>query len=585
MLPSPPAASGSRKSRPVLLVAALAAVGLFGCTPNPSSQSAGPASSSSDGTSSFGAYLAGTAAAAAGDFGVAAHYLERALSDDPQNVELLRETFTVETGEGNIPRSLDLARRLIAVEPDFTVADMVLAVEDIKAGRLDAGDKRLAALPATGLNNLLVPLSRAWIAAGQKNKDAAIEFMKPLSTVSAFQTLYNLHLGLMMDLIGDQQEAQARFDAMFNADSQPPFRVIELVGNYYERHGQADRARQLYNDFQTHNPDNVLLSVAFQRLTSGTIPHASVASLRDGLAEAIFDIAFIVQHERPGDQLALVYNRVALSLKPDFPMGEMLLADILETANREKEAIAIYQQVSPDSPFRWSARLRAAGAEDAAGETDRAVAELQQMSVEAPERADALAELGDILRSHERFAEAAVAYDTAISRLPKIEKRDWPLLFNRAIAFERNHQIPQAVADLEHTLQLQPDEPYVLNYLGYVWVEKGINLPRARQMIEKAVTLKPNDGSIVDSLGWACYQQGQFKDAVRFLERAAELRPHDPTINDHLGDAYWQVGRHAEAHTQWQRALSFDADPPLRAAIAHKLESGATKPKSAEQHL
>ncbi len=585
MPPSPFLPLCSHRLRPVLLVAALAVIGLAGCVPNPGAQPTAATASNDDGTSSFGAYLAGTAAAEAGDFGVASHYLERALSDDPQNLELLRQTFTVETGEGNIARSVELARRLIAVEPDFTVAELVLAVEEIKAGKLEASDQRLGALPGTGLNNLLVPISRAWIAAGRKDKDAATADMQPLSTVAAFQTLYNLHLGLMMDLIGDQDAAQARFDAIFSADAQPPFRVIELVGNYYERHGQADRARQLYNDFQTHNPDNVLLSTAFQRLTSGTVPRASVATLGDGLAEAVFDIAFIVQHERPGDQLALVYDRIALSLKPDFPMGEMLLADILETANRERDAIAVYRQIRPDSPFGWSARLRAAGAEDASGDTDRAVAELQQMSVEAPERADALAELGDILRSHERFAESAVAYDTAISRLPHVEKRDWPLLFSRAIAFERNNQIPQAVADLEHALQLQPDEPYVLNYLGYVWVEKGINLPRARQMIEKAVTLRPNDGSIVDSLGWACYQEGKFSDAVRFLERAAELRPHDPTINDHLGDAYWQVGRRAEAHTQWQRALSFDADPPLRAAIAHKLESGAAKPKSAEQHL
>ena len=123
-------------------------------------------------------------------------------------------------------------------------------------------------------------------------------------------------------------------------------------------------------------------------------------------------------------------------------------------------------------------------------------------------------------------------------------------------------------------MRLKPDQPYVLNYLGYSWVDQGINLARAQKMIERAVELRPNDGYIVDSLGWVLFRLGDFPRAARQLERAVELRPQDPTINDHLGDAYWRVGRAVEARFQWRRALSLDPDPDQASAIQDKISNG-----------
>ena len=128
-----------------------------------------------------------------------------------------------------------------------------------------------------------------------------------------------------------------------------------------------------------------------------------------------------------------------------------------------------------------------------------------------------------------------------------VEDRHWRLFYVRGIAFERLGEWPKAEADFLRALELEPDQPLVLNYLGYTWVEQGRNLDEARTMIEKAVELRPDDGYIVDSLGWVAYRLGDFEEAVRQLELAVELVPGDPIINDHLGDAYWQVGRLNEA--------------------------------------
>ena len=150
----------------------------------------------------------------------------------------------------------------------------------------------------------------------------------------------------------------------------------------------------------------------------------------------------------------------------------------------------------------------------------------------------------------------------------------WALYYSRGIAYERSNQWNLAEADLEHALELKPDQPLVLNYLGYSWIDRGEKLHRGLKMIEKAVELRPDDGYIVDSLGWAHYRLGDYASAVEYLEKALELVPEDPTINDHLGDAYWKSGRMTEARYQWRRALQFKPDKEDVKPIEAKLDRG-----------
>ena len=129
----------------------------------------------------------------------------------------------------------------------------------------------------------------------------------------------------------------------------------------------------------------------------------------------------------------------------------------------------------------------------------------------------------------------------------------------------------RAEQDLLNALKLKPDQPYVLNYLGYSWIDRGMNLESAKSMIEKAVSIKPNDGFIVDSLGWAFFQLGKYNQAVKYLEKAASLEPGDPVINDHLGDAYWLTNRRIEARFQWMRSLSQNPMVQRKEVIREKL--------------
>ena len=182
--------------------------------------------------------------------------------------------------------------------------------------------------------------------------------------------------------------------------------------------------------------------------------------------------------------------------------------------------------------------------------------------------------LGSIQRSRKMFSEAVETYTQALGLIPKVDKRHWPYFYARGTSYERMKNWPAAEADLKKALELAPGEPLVLNYLGYSWVDQGVNLKDGMSLIEKAVALKPDDGYVVDSLGWAHFKIGNYREAVRYLERSVELRPDDPILNDHLGDALWKAGREREARFQWDQALSLKPEPEDAEKIKAKLADG-----------
>jgi Flp pilus assembly protein TadD len=311
-----------------------------------------------------------------------------------------------------------------------------------------------------------------------------------------------------------------------------------------------------------------------RRLAEGGDPRAPTAAA--GMAEALFDLASALQRDRGSDS-AMIFARLALRLQPEFDLAALLVAEILDDRQRYEEALAMYDAVPAGSPYRLLAQLRAASSLEGLDRDDDAARRLEALAGERPELADPLIRLGDLERGRENWQAAIDAYDRALKRMGPLETRHWSVLYTRGIALERAKRWGDAERDFLRALELRPDQPYVLNYLGYSWVDRGENLDRAKAMIEKAVSLRPRDGYIVDSLGWALYRLGDHAGAVTHLERAVELRPTDPTINDHLGDAYWRVGRRAEARFQWQRALTFDPSPELAADIERKLREGLPK--------
>jgi Flp pilus assembly protein TadD len=198
------------------------------------------------------------------------------------------------------------------------------------------------------------------------------------------------------------------------------------------------------------------------------------------------------------------------------------------------------------------------------------------MTSDDPRDSDAFLALGNIERGRRKFTECGLTYSHAIDAAPDVTDNAnlWRLYYFRGICEERSHQWDKAEPDLRKALELKPDQPQVLNYLGYSLIDQSLKVDEALAMIRRAVEQLPKDGYIVDSLGWASYRLGKFAEAEKHIKRALELVPDDPTVRQHLGDIYWRLGLKSQARAAWTEALKHNPEPNDAADLESRIRDG-----------
>jgi tetratricopeptide (TPR) repeat protein len=516
-------------------------------------------------TGVFADYMVGRFALSQSDPTTAAKQLLRARTARPDDTELLQQAFIASLIAGRT-EAVPLARQL----PDSQAAQLLLGAVEARAGHWQAAEARFHALPRQGLTQLLQPLLVAWAQQGAGHTDAALATLRPFLDGQRFRGVYALHAALIADQAGHAADAARLYRTALSEFGGMNLRLAQILASWDARHGQMGEAQRTLTAMADAAPE---MSIALPGLIAATmtppVPHAT-----DGIAEAYLAMAAALRQQDAGD-FAMMLLRLALDLRPDFTAARVLAADILESNHHLDDALQVLVAVNSDDPLIPVIRLQRAALTERLGHAEEAVHELQSIAADYPASPLPALREGDILRGKQRFADAIAAYDRAIARIAAPGPNDWPVFYDRGIAYERSHQWPKAEADFKHALALAPDQPFVLNYLGYSWADMGQNLPQARQMIELAAQRRPNDGAIVDSLGWVMLRQGQTTEAVTMLERAVELEPEDSSINGHLGDAYLAAGRKLEATYQWRRALTFNPEPDDAAKLEAKLQSGA----------
>ncbi len=379
---------------------------------------------------------------------------------------------------------------------------------------------------------------------------------------------------MILDLANQKKEAAKRFDRAYKLDP-TALRLVQSYGSFLSRQGNKDEALKVFATFNDSLPRHPLVVEAMDDIKAGKKLPILINSPQAGAAEVLYGLGSALgRRGGGGEELGLVYLQLALYLQPQHPLALLSLADLYEGIKKPEMAIKTYERVATTSPLSRNALIQQAINLDSLDRTDEAKANLEKLIATHPDDVEAIMALGNVQRGRKSFAECADTYSKAVATITKDEKSNWVLYYFRGICYERSKQWAKAEADLKKALDLFPEQPLVLNYLGYSWVDQGINLDEGMRMIKRAVEQRADDGYIVDSLGWAYYRLGNYEEAVKHLDRAVELKPEDPTINDHVGDAYWRVGRTLEARFQWSHARDLKPEPEDLAKIEEKLKSG-----------
>ena len=519
-----------------------------------------------------GAYLAARQAGVANDYRAAASYYARALIEDPRNPGLMDAAILGNIGQGALDRAVPIAMRLEGIGGQSQLAALTLLADAAGKGNWDAVIERTEAEGPIG--PLVAGLARAWALIGAGRMAEALEAFDAIAAGEGLASFGLYHKAIALASVGDFEGA----DAILGGQAGGPIRasrrgVIAHAQVLSQLERNAD-AVELVDAVFGGSPDPGIAALRARLAAGETVGFDVVRGAADGLAEVLFTVAGALNGES-SDTFTLVYARAAEYLRPDLVDALLLAADILESQGQFDLATAVYNKIPTGDPAYPSAEMGRADALVQAGRTEAAIEVLDQLTRTHPDLMLAWARKGDVLRRAERYGEAAAAYDEAIARFGGDDPGQWFIYYARGIAHEREKAWPEAEADFRKALALSPDQPQVLNYLGYSFLERKENLDEALGMIERAVAARPDSGHIVDSLGWAYYRLGRYDEAVEQMERAISLMPDDSVVNDHLGDVYWAVGRKREAEFQWRRALSFGPETEEEATrIRRKLEIG-----------
>jgi len=520
-----------------------------------------------------GSYLAARHASVERDASSAATFYRSALRTDPKNNELLDRAFISSLADGDIDEAVKLADRILTMDKSNRVARLVVGVRDLKQKKYAAAQLNINQSIRGPITDLVATLLSGWASYGAGDTKSAIANIDKLTGPEWYPIFKDLHTGMILELANREKDAGASFERAYKLDDSM-LRVAEAYARWLSRNKDAAAARAVYEAFDKKLARHPLVLEGLRETKAGKKLSPLVDSPQSGAAEALYGIGATLTR-RGGEDLALVYLQLALYLAPNHSLALLSLADLYESVKKPAMAIKIYERVPANSPLKRNAQIQLATNLDTADRSDEAIKILKTVTTEDPRDLEAIMALGNIERGRKKFADCAQTYSLGIDALPpNNDKANSVYYYYRGICEERSKQWGKAEADMRKALELQPEQPHVLNYLGYSWIDQGINLDEGMKMIKRAVEQRPDDGYIVDSLGWAYYRIGNYEDAVKHLERAIDLKPEDPTINDHLGDAYWRIGRTLEAKFQWAHARDLKPEPEELPKIEAKLENG-----------
>ena len=528
----------------------------------------------------YGAYLAGRVAHIRQNYDIAADYYMTSLDLGLDNNEVLNSTYLLLASEGRLDKSAEYAVKAREKGDNSNLISFILMAKNMKNGDYEQALQSLSVMENSPLDNAVLPLFQSWIFAGKNNKEEALKKLEVLTQDKTLLPLYHMHKGMISDYFNDEDVALKEFDEIIADETMPlSFRSLQVIGNFYLRIGQKDKIMGVLDKYYEQNKQAPMLKdlkISFEKENSAQLKKL-IDTPQKGLAEAVFSIGTLFRGFQ--NEVAQLFTALVLYLNPDFEVARVSMADLYEQAGRRGKAIEEYSKIKESSPAYFVAQLKVAENYAETEQNEKAYDVLLKMLEKYPNNAQVTFRLGEVCRMLEKYDKAVFYYEKTLDALTKKDQDRWTVYYALGISYERQNKWYEAEKMFQKALLISERHPYVLNYLGYSWIERKMNYNEALYMIFEAHRKDPTDGHIMDSVGWALYKMGKYQDAVKVLERASEYLPSNAVVFDHLGDAYWQTGRKNEARYQWQHALkaSEDKEEIKPSEIENKIEKGMDK--------
>ncbi len=519
-----------------------------------------------------GSYLSGRLAGFQRDYAQAAAFYEETLAADPANTMLLERTFLLKLANGDVDEAVQYAVDLQEADLGNFLAQLTIGAQKMIEGAHTDADDALAKGRNGPLAQLSIGISRAWALYGNGKIDEAVEIIDSLSGPDWFEVFKATHKAHILFAAGRNQDALEAIEKAYEID-QGAIRVVDAYTRILAANGRQKEAMDILDQYDQQFRGHPKLKATRDALASGNIIPPMVTDPTAGMAEILYGLGAVIGRDG-GEELSTSYLQLALHLDPNAEFAAIALGNVFERMEQPERAIKALMMVPDDSSLKREAEIQIGMNYNALDQMEEARSHLSALIEKDPSDLEAVVALGNILRAHEIYDDAEAIYTQGLDTIAELEQRHWLILYFRGIARERLNKWELAEADFRKALELNENQPLVLNYLGYSLVDQGLKLDEALNMIKTAVDLRPTDGYIVDSLGWVYFRLGRYEEAVKELERAIELRPADPVINDHLGDAYWMVDRRNEARFQWNHARDLGPDEKELPKILDKIANG-----------
>ncbi len=527
----------------------------------------------------IGAYLSGNAAIMRNDIVAAAHYVTQVYAPTNTDVAYGERALSALLSAGKMPEAFAVAERILQQQPENFPAQLTLAVRDARENNYAAALKHLA--EDTPLR--LAQVIRHWLLYGNAEGAARTAYIKKLIDMARSAgnndgAIVLYHAALMSAVDGDITQARALLQPLLNRDNTSLQRVSMRAVDFDVLLKQPDQAKLLLDEavLRTNNP---LLRARASLLKQNTLLTPESINIQSGMAEALLTGAAVFARETPDTPRNLLYAQACIALAhylaPQMPAVQFLRAELAadETGIDQPSTLAQFEALHADPIYGAYAIIRQAAVLHNANRSDEALALLSSKKV-ATQSFMLLSTQGDILRDLHRYTDAIDVYSRAIAAATAdgYTKTD-SIVYARGTAYERLGQWDKAEADLRAALKNQPNNPQILNYLGYSLADRGANLAEAEELLQRAARAEPDAGYIIDSLGWVQFKRGNYAMAVKVLEQAISLTAGDMTVHEHLGDAYDKVGRTREASFEWAHALSFAEQEADKVRLQQKLRA------------